>query len=391
MQPEIPENKRHHRFFIAEEFITLQIDEVYFNLPTFILKKHSKKLEKLIADQTETDPEYFAPLVQGVSAVDLERFLAILFPAEYGRYDATSFDEWASILKVSHQWEFESIFKLALEKIELVSSPVDKVVIGKAYDIPEWATEARVLLCRREEPITLEEALRMGIEEAMSISTTRHRIRSSEVRPGMQDSTIRSLLSGERDKENLDAAADSEVTSPPDASHGAPLGSTTTLGETPVENAPVVNKDPRLSRGLELRLQLISLRNRLGLLNGHGTRNPAQLNSASLAESEDVETQMDNLEEEYRRLYTNIREICSNTYLMIQKTINAESEVLAQLTQCLHPYSTLKTLMIRFPLFSTKDGIRRRPHQITLDVLNRYGMQYTTDAATGEIEVTIPS
>ncbi|TFK57827.1 hypothetical protein BDN72DRAFT_907448, partial [Pluteus cervinus] len=143
MQPEIPENKRHHRFFIAEEFITLQIDEVYFNLPTFILKKHSKELEKLIADQTETDPEYFAPLVQGVSAVDLERFLAILFPAEYGQYDATSFDEWASILKVAHQWEFESIFKLALEKIELVSSPVEKVVIGKAYDIPEWATEAR--------------------------------------------------------------------------------------------------------------------------------------------------------------------------------------------------------------------------------------------------------
>ncbi|TFK64852.1 hypothetical protein BDN72DRAFT_901239 [Pluteus cervinus] len=80
MQPEIPENKRHPRFFISEQFITLKVDEVYFNVPTFILKKHSKKLEQLITDQKETDPECFAPLVQGISVVDLERFLAVLFP-----------------------------------------------------------------------------------------------------------------------------------------------------------------------------------------------------------------------------------------------------------------------------------------------------------------------
>ncbi|TFK64834.1 hypothetical protein BDN72DRAFT_924091 [Pluteus cervinus] len=170
MQPEIPVNQRHHRFFIPEGFITLRVDEIYFNLPTFILKKHSKRLEKLIVDQTETGPEYFAPLVQGLSVIDLERFLAILFPTEYGQYDATSFDEWASILKVAHNWEFESIVKLALEKIEPLSSPVDKVVLGKTYNIPEWATGARVLLCRREEPITLEEASRMGMEEVVNIS-----------------------------------------------------------------------------------------------------------------------------------------------------------------------------------------------------------------------------
>ncbi|TFK62046.1 hypothetical protein BDN72DRAFT_740867, partial [Pluteus cervinus] len=119
----------------------------------------------------------FAPLVQGISVVDLERFLAVLFPTEYGQYEATSFDEWASILKVAHDWEFESIVKLALEKIEPVSSPVDKVVLGKAYNIPEWAIEARVLLCRREEPITLEEASRMGMEEVVNISQARHHIR----------------------------------------------------------------------------------------------------------------------------------------------------------------------------------------------------------------------
>ncbi|TFK64824.1 hypothetical protein BDN72DRAFT_962946 [Pluteus cervinus] len=286
MQPEIAENQRHHRFFLKEEFITLKVDEVYFNLPTFILMKHSRKLEKLITDRTETDPECFAALVQGVSAVDLERFLAVLFPTEYGQYEATSFDEWASILKVAHNWEFESIVKLALEKIEPVSSPVDKLILGRTYNIPGWATEARVLLCRREEPITQEEGCRMGTEEVVNISQARHHIRSSEIRPGVQDSTIHSILSREQDedpKENVVV----EIALPPDTSQGVLSDSAAILGESPVESKPAVHRDPRLSRAIELRTQLEALKYRLVLVK----------------ESEDVETQIDDLEDEYLELY----------------------------------------------------------------------------------------
>ncbi|TFK64833.1 hypothetical protein BDN72DRAFT_774098, partial [Pluteus cervinus] len=225
----------------------------------------------------------FAPLVQGLSVVDLERFLAVLFPTEYGQYDATSFDEWASILKIAHNWEFESIVKLALEKIEPVSSPVDKVVLGKTYDIPEWATEARILLCRREEPITLEEASRMGMEEVVNISQTRHCIRSSEIRSGMQDSTIRSILSGEQEEENVAA----EVAPPFDTSQGERLDLTSTLGQPPVKDGLADDKDRRICRALELRAEVKALKDQL----------------ASVKESEDLEIQIDNLEDEYLELY----------------------------------------------------------------------------------------
>ncbi|TFK62053.1 hypothetical protein BDN72DRAFT_777577, partial [Pluteus cervinus] len=243
----------------------------------------------------------FAPLVKGVSVVDLERFLAVLLPTEYGQYEATSFDEWASILKVAHQWEFESIFKLALENIEPVSSPVDKVVIGNAYKIPDWATEARILLCRREEPITLEEAVRMGIEEAMNISTTRHRIRSSEVRPGMKDSTIRSFLSGDPEPgaREEDSNAVAEVVLPPDPQKKVPSDSATTLGESPEVGPPVIDKDPRICRALELRMQLKVLKGQLrGLKRGHSSAQPDSKGS------EELEIQIDDLEDEYLELYS---------------------------------------------------------------------------------------
>ncbi|TFK65796.1 hypothetical protein BDN72DRAFT_845102 [Pluteus cervinus] len=367
MQPEIPANQRHHRFFIAEDFITLK------NI-----------------GQTGTDPEYFAPLVQGISVVDLERFLAILFPTEYGQHDATSFDEWASILKVAHHWEFESIFKLALENIEPISSPVDKVVIGKTYNIPEWAAEARVLLCRRDEPITLEEASRMGMEEVVNISQTRHHIRSSEIRSGIQDSAIRSLLSGEQADKESDKVV--EITLPPqaDPSQAAHFGLMTASGQPMVDDAPIVRKDPRICRSLELRAQLRVLKNQLAALKGLGTASSGQ-------ECEDVETQIDNLEEEELELFTGVHPIQGPTdfngnwkateSLSITRTSITESCVQSMLTRYLHPEATVWTLCIDFPQFNT----RKRPQQIALNVLDRYGLSYTTNATTGAITVPIPS
>ncbi|TFK65793.1 hypothetical protein BDN72DRAFT_772918, partial [Pluteus cervinus] len=241
----------------------------------------------------------FAPLVQGISVVDLERFLATLFPTEYGQYDATSFDEWASILKVAHHWEFRSIIKLALEKIEPVSSPVDKVVLGRTYNIPEWAIEARVLLCRREEPITLEEASRMGMEEVVNISQTRHHIRSSEIRSGLQDSTIRSLLSGEQSDEQLTGITETASLIVPGVSQAAHSDSTTALGEAPAGDASVVHKDLRISRAIELRAQLKVLKSQLASLNAR----PGMGGLALGKEAEDVEIQIDDLEEQYFALY----------------------------------------------------------------------------------------
>ncbi|TFK67229.1 hypothetical protein BDN72DRAFT_752621, partial [Pluteus cervinus] len=115
--------------------------------------------------------------VRDITAVDLERFLAVLFPTNYQRWDAIAVDEWASILKVAYQWEFQSIYGLALGQIEPHATPVDLVVLGGQYNIPGWMEAGRLQLCRREDPITLEEALRMGMEEAIRISAARHHIR----------------------------------------------------------------------------------------------------------------------------------------------------------------------------------------------------------------------
>ncbi|TFK65315.1 hypothetical protein BDN72DRAFT_773503 [Pluteus cervinus] len=128
---------------------------------------------------------------------DLERFLAVLFPSVYGQYDASSVEEWASVLKVAHEWEFESIRKLALAQIEPIATAVDEVVFGKGYDVPAWTEKGRIRLCRREEPITPEEGVRLGLEEVLKISDIRQRIRPGNLFAVVDSSVIRALFSGD--------------------------------------------------------------------------------------------------------------------------------------------------------------------------------------------------
>ncbi|TFK57998.1 hypothetical protein BDN72DRAFT_907199 [Pluteus cervinus] len=224
----------------------------------------------------------------------------------------------------------------------------------------------------------------------------------------MKDSTIRSFLSGEQEEED----AVTTVAPPSDTSQHAPSDSTITLAQSPVVDAPVVHKDPRITRSVEIRKELMVLKNRLTGLEGR--RKSSHPDSGSLAiESENLEIQMEGLEDEYARLYGKGLAIfvvmCDHDFgfvfpgsglrpsdyenisISIKRTSEVETSVLRTLTGCLHPDSpSPHFLNIRFPL--SDDGVRKRPQKATLDLLNRYGFEYTTTERGGlGIRVTIPT
>ncbi|TFK61054.1 hypothetical protein BDN72DRAFT_849993 [Pluteus cervinus] len=373
MQPEIPIHQRHHRFFFPEEFITLEIDTVYFNLPTFIFKKHSRKLQKLI-DQSNgalSDADLASLVPIEFSVVDLERFLGVIFPTQYGHYDANSFDEWASILKVATQWEFESIVKLALERIEPLSSAVDKVVLGKDYNMPEWAIEGRVQLCRREEPITMEEAIRMGMEEVVNISTTRHHIRPSELSPELQDSTIRSILSGEEQER--------------EAAHNIGI-QPQALQKSKSRDLFSEHYEKTISLALEFRKQRNTLQSRLAVLTVQKEGCPDGAGEVLIDEIEELELQIDALEERYVNLYSGSGEYSnSSNALSVGQFDNVGRCVRARLKTCLHPDSPIPhSFEIRFSSRCKKgkrDSKSQAMEQEALDVLKSHGLEYQIDEA----------
>jgi hypothetical protein len=71
-------------------------------------------------------------------------------------------EEWTSVLRLATKWNFLSLRNLAVERLFDITSPIDRVVLGHTFDVPEWLPLAYTDLCKRGEPLTIEEGKRLG-------------------------------------------------------------------------------------------------------------------------------------------------------------------------------------------------------------------------------------
>lgn len=82
-------------------------------------------------------------------------------------------DEWAAILHLAAKWKFETIKVLAIERLSAIAPPIDKITLGKQYGIVEWLADAYKAICKRPDPLTIEEGTRLGLEDVIRISAMR--------------------------------------------------------------------------------------------------------------------------------------------------------------------------------------------------------------------------
>lgn len=94
--------------------------------------------------------------------------------SEYGIYPATTVDEWTAIMHLADKWTFKSVRVLAIKSLSSIASPVDKIILGRKYDIEEWLSDAYEAVCRRPEPLTLEEGIRLQMDDVIKIYAIRH-------------------------------------------------------------------------------------------------------------------------------------------------------------------------------------------------------------------------
>jgi hypothetical protein len=88
-----------------------------------------------------------------------------------------SYEEWRSVLHLSTQWNFASIRKLALNNIQPPTSH-DQLLLARTYSVDHWVTPALSALCERREPLSLDEARQMNVEDIVLVAIVRENIRS---------------------------------------------------------------------------------------------------------------------------------------------------------------------------------------------------------------------
>lgn len=92
-----------------------------------------------------------------------------------------SSEEWISILKLASKWEFQSLQKRAISEVDNIATPIEKVTLGRDYDIPELRLPAYVDLCKSIVPLTEEDGELLGLRDVIKIYRVRQELWGQDI------------------------------------------------------------------------------------------------------------------------------------------------------------------------------------------------------------------
>ncbi|KAI5890027.1 uncharacterized protein SCHCODRAFT_02630666 [Schizophyllum commune H4-8] len=118
--------------------------------------------------------------LKGVSRADFDRFLSYMFPSSLGKCDITTSEEWLSILRLADKWRFTDLRAHALGMLKSTASPIDRILIAREFDVPDWLLPAFIDICMAPDPPSEAEAEQLGLSALVKIG----RVREQYVRIG---------------------------------------------------------------------------------------------------------------------------------------------------------------------------------------------------------------
>ncbi|KAF7970474.1 hypothetical protein HWV62_23889 [Athelia sp. TMB] len=164
--------QKHSRYYFKDGNLIFLIEEKLYNVHRYFFERDSSYFRSILEGSQGTDANN--PLVlPDVSCSDFDEFLAILYPENFRRPTEKTTPQWTSILHLAAKWEFESIKLLAIDNLTANAVPVDKIVLGRRYGIIEWLPEAYQAVCTREDSLTLQEGMKLGVQDVIKISAAR--------------------------------------------------------------------------------------------------------------------------------------------------------------------------------------------------------------------------
>ncbi|KAG8764182.1 hypothetical protein FRC12_008240, partial [Ceratobasidium sp. 428] len=129
-------------------------------------------------------------IIEGVAASDFECLLTVLYATTtasfLSHFSTHQPAPEASLIipafRLANQWSFEDLRGYLLPLAEKELNDVDRVVFAREFSIDAWLAPALTKLCQRAEPLTTDEAEKLGIHCLLLIS----RLREESYRPATQ-------------------------------------------------------------------------------------------------------------------------------------------------------------------------------------------------------------
>ncbi|KAM6502674.1 hypothetical protein JOM56_002651, partial [Amanita muscaria] len=168
-----PDIRHHERFYFSDGSLYLLVERSLYRVHRSLFEIHASKFPAHGLDTSGSETCF----LKDVKRVDFDRLLACLYPRALLVEEAESTEEWISILKLASKWGFETLQSRAISKIErILTSPVDMVVLGRQYNIPNILLLGYATLCQGTTPLSSEEGRRLGVEDVVNIYRIRHEL-----------------------------------------------------------------------------------------------------------------------------------------------------------------------------------------------------------------------
>ncbi|KAL5529508.1 hypothetical protein ACEPAG_5493 [Sanghuangporus baumii] len=189
--------KRDERFYYT--LITFEVENVLFRVPRRPFEMESsvfKEMFELPSDGSSDGITDEKPLtLSGITVDSFRTFLRVLFDPAHGLQSELDQDEWISVLQLSDMWSCDRLFDLAFSKLSILEvDPILKITLAKTYRLQAWLPPAYSRLVTRTDPLTLEEAEKLGMETTMKLTEvreSRYRWIIDELERGYQSNSAR--------------------------------------------------------------------------------------------------------------------------------------------------------------------------------------------------------
>ncbi|KAL5633930.1 hypothetical protein ACGC1H_005951 [Rhizoctonia solani] len=180
--------KRLSTFFMEDPLIVIQVENTLFKVHKRLLMKSETfsdmfKIADITNDKSGEGSSLDHPInLETVSASDFEALLTALYSGYHPALPGQSAPKLETPLllaafRLAHMWRFSDIQTYLLPLVEKALGDLDRIMFAREFDIQEWLAPAYKNLCQRPEPITIEEARKLGMDSLLLIAHIREQFR----------------------------------------------------------------------------------------------------------------------------------------------------------------------------------------------------------------------
>ncbi|CAE7184272.1 unnamed protein product [Rhizoctonia solani] len=160
--------ERHPEFFFDNTLVAIQVKRTLFNVHKY----------QLVKSEEGSSPENPIQL-KGISALDFAALLRVPYASHFSSNPpAPEASLIIPAFRLANLFNFSQLCAFLLPLAEEKLDAVNKIVFAREFDIKQWLVPAHVHLCQRENPLTNEEAQKIGMGSVLMIWRMREQHRS---------------------------------------------------------------------------------------------------------------------------------------------------------------------------------------------------------------------